>query len=71
MGHWVYCFQVKNALLLSEGTQMNNVSRGIDEYLKCVRQSGDPRNRGHKLFVLQISASSIFSFFVFSGIKYS
>lgn len=35
MGHWVYCFEVKNARLLSEGTQMNNVSGGIDEYLKC------------------------------------
>lgn len=46
MGHWVRCFEVKNAWL-SKGTQMNNVSCGIDEYLKCWRQSGDPQNRGH------------------------
>lgn len=45
MGHRVYCFEVKNARLLSEGTQMNNVSCGIDEYLKCWRQSGDPQRR--------------------------
>lgn len=41
MGHWLYCFEVKNAWLLSEGTEMNNVSSAIDEYLKCLRQSGD------------------------------
>ena len=37
MGHWVYCFQVKNARLLTDVTQMNNVSCGIDKYLKCWR----------------------------------
>lgn len=42
MGHWVYCSDVKNLKLLSEGTQTNNVSPAVDEYLKCARQSGDP-----------------------------
>lgn len=51
-GHRVYCFEVKNARQLSEDTQMNNVSCGIDEYLKRWRQSGDPQNRGHELLVV-------------------
>lgn len=66
MGHWVYCFEVKNTRMISEDTQMNHVSCGIDEYLRFL--SGDPQKRGHKLFVAQISASTIFSL-VF-GIKY-
>ena len=69
MGHWLYCFEVKNAIVLSEGTQMNNVSSGIDEYLKRWRQSGDSQKRGHTLSVEQISASSFF--FVVFEIKYS
>lgn len=61
MGHWVRCFEVKN-VWLSKGTQMNNVSCGIDEYLKCWRQSGDPQSRGHSFFVVQIFASSLLLF---------
>lgn len=69
MGHWVYCFEVKNAKPPSEGTQMNNVSCDIDEYFKCWRQSGDPQE--WRTYAFCCTNLCFFHPFVFPGIKYS